>query len=97
MADNFKAKIVNGKFKLPDEVANDAKVSKALGELEKSFKKASDDFAVKASKLLNELSKSKKKVAKDKKGKKAVEDFELAIKNDLDVRMKFKDKSTKPS
>jgi len=97
MADNFKAKIANGKSKLPDDVANDAKVSKALGELEKSFKKASGDFAAKASKLLNELSKSKKKVAKDKKAKKAVEEFEIALKDDLDKRMKFKDKSTKPS
>ena len=97
MADNFKAKIVNGKSKLPDAVAKDGKVSKALGDLEKSFAKASGDFAVKAKKLLAELNKSKKAVAKDKKAKKAVEEFEVTIKEDLDKRMSFKDKSTKPS
>ena len=97
MADAFKTKVLGAQAKLPDEVASDTKVSGAIRDLEKAFKKASGDYAQKAEKLLKELQKSKKAVAKDKKAKKAVEDFELAVKDDLDNRMKFKDKSTKPS
>jgi hypothetical protein len=97
MADDFKAKIAGGKSKLPDEVIKDSSVAKALGDLESAFKKGADDFAGKAEKLLSALKKSKKNVSKDKKAQKAVEEFETAVKTDLQKRMTFKDKSTKPS